>query len=61
MRRHATPIRSTLAVIARPHGSRNPLKIILCLLLMLMLAGCIPIGVRMSNLYAQAPQSAQPT
>ena len=36
------------------------MKIILCLLLMLMLAGCIPIGLRTSNLYAQAPQSAQP-
>ena len=60
MRRHATPIRSTLAVIAVPMESRNPLKIILSLLLMLMLAGCIPIGLRTSNLYAQAPDSAQP-
>jgi hypothetical protein len=31
-----------------------PLKIILCLLLMLTLAGCIPIGARVSNMYAQA-------
>ena len=41
--------------------SRNPLKIILCLLLMLTLAGCIPIGLRTSNMYAQAPESAQPS
>jgi hypothetical protein len=30
------------------------LKIILCLLLMLTLTGCIPIGARVSNMYAQA-------
>jgi len=32
---------------------------ILCLVLMLMLAGCIPIGARVSNMYAQAPAPVQ--
>jgi hypothetical protein len=36
-------------------------KILVCLalMLMLMLAGCIPIGARVSNMYAQAAAPAQ--
>lgn len=30
-------------------------KIFVCLALLLLLAGCIPIGARVSNMYAQAP------
>jgi hypothetical protein len=35
------------------------LKILACLALMLLLAGCIPIGARVSNMYAQAPAPVQ--
>jgi hypothetical protein len=31
------------------------LKILLCLVLLLTLSGCIPIGARVSNMYAQVP------
>jgi hypothetical protein len=31
------------------------MKIIVCLALALLVAGCIPIGARVSNLYTQAP------
>ena len=33
-------------------------KIFVCLALLLLLAGCIPIGARVSNMYAQAPAAA---
>ena len=59
MRRRETPIRSTLPVIEVPADSWSPVKIILCLMLMLMLAGCIPIGARVSNMYAQAAAPTQ--
>lgn len=35
------------------------MKPLACLLLALLLAGCIPIGARVSNMYAQ-PAAAQP-
>jgi hypothetical protein len=35
----------------------HPLKIMLCVLLALLLSGCIPIGVRGSSLYTAAPAS----
>ncbi len=35
------------------------MKIVACLTLALLLCGCIPIGARVSNMYAQA-QAAQP-
>lgn len=31
------------------------MKIVVCLALALLIAGCIPIGARVSNLYTQAP------
>lgn len=31
------------------------MKIAACLALAVLLAGCIPIGARVSNMYAQAP------
>jgi len=37
------------------------LKILVYLALMLLLAGCIPIGARVSNMYAQAPAAPQST
>jgi hypothetical protein len=41
---------------------REPsLKKILCLTLVLALAGCIPIGARVSNMYAQTPAAAPRT
>jgi hypothetical protein len=36
------------------------LKILVYLALMLLLAGCIPIGARVSNMYAQATAPMQP-
>jgi hypothetical protein len=30
-------------------------KIVACLALALLVAGCIPIGARVSNMYAEAP------
>lgn len=33
-------------------------KIFACLALLLLLTGCIPIGARVSNMYAQAPAAA---
>jgi len=33
------------------------LKILVCIALALLVAGCIPIGARVSNMYAQAPDS----
>ncbi len=35
------------------------MKTLTCLLLLLALTACVPIGVRVSNMYAQAP--AAPT
>jgi hypothetical protein len=35
------------------------LKKILCLMLVLALSGCIPIGARVSNMYTEAP-AAEP-
>jgi hypothetical protein len=54
------PISGTLT--PRRDASRHrdpPLKKLACLLLLLALAGCIPIGARVSNMYTQAP-AAQP-
>lgn len=31
------------------------MKALVCLALALLLAACVPIGVRVSNMYAQAP------
>ena len=42
-----------------PDGKQAPLKILVYLALLLMLAGCIPIGARVSNMYAQAPTPTQ--
>jgi hypothetical protein len=44
-----------------PYEKLAPLKILACLALMLLLAGCIPIGARVSNMYAQASTPAQST
>jgi hypothetical protein len=42
-----------------PYGKPTPLKILACVALMLLLAGCIPIGARVSNMYTQAPAPSQ--
>lgn len=49
--RRRAPIGVVLADVPRT-GTDN-VKLLACLLLALHLAGCIPIGARVSNMYAQ--------
>ncbi len=46
-------------MIARCRTRSRYVKIVACLAVALLLCGCIPIGARVSNMYAQAP-AAQP-
>ncbi len=55
--RRRAPIGVTLKDVRRA-GTDN-VKRLACLLLVLLVAGCIPIGARVSNMYAQ-PEASQP-
>jgi hypothetical protein len=58
-----TPLPRTASIAVRYEIGRRPderssVKIVACLALALLLAGCIPVGARVSNMYTSRPAPA---